>query len=332
MNKSLINSIKSKILTVKILSLPLFGIAQGPYAPDADTPGTTAIHYQDSRFISWATESEITRGLRDIADASSGNASHGVSENANGIADNKIVSLGDGGYAIITFDRPIFNGEGFDFAIFENSFSNTYLELAFVEVSSDGVNYVRFPSVSLTQTDTQVDGYGDLDPTYIYNLAGKYRGMYGTPFDLEELKDEPNLDVNNITHIKIIDVVGSINPTYARYDSQGNIINDPYNTPFASGGFDLDAVGVIHTTLSVDDNKLFSTQIFPNPAKEFLTIQLDVLGEKTISLTDVNGKEIKSIVTNNRDVIVSVEDFQRGVYFVKIISEKGILIRKIVLQ
>jgi hypothetical protein len=33
---------------------------------------------------------------------------------------------------------------------------------------------------------------------------------------------------------------------YASCDSQGHQINDPWPTPFPTGGFDLDAVGVIH--------------------------------------------------------------------------------------
>ena len=55
------------------------------------------------------------------------------------------------------------------------------------------------------------------------------------------------LDVNNIRYVKVTDVVGDIDPTYATHDSLGNIINDPWPTPFTSSGFDLDAVGVINT-------------------------------------------------------------------------------------
>ena len=71
-----------------------------------------------------------------------------------------------------------------------------------------------------------------VNATEIYNLAGKYRAQFGTPFDLEELTGITGLDVNNVTHVKIIDVVGSLNESYASYDSQGNIINDPFPTPF----------------------------------------------------------------------------------------------------
>jgi hypothetical protein len=44
--------------------------------------------------------------------------------------------------------------------------------------------------------------------------------------------------------VRIVDVVGSL--TLGSVDSLGNVVNDPYPTAFASGGFDLDAVGVLH--------------------------------------------------------------------------------------
>ena len=43
----------------------------------------------------------------------------------------------------------------------------------------------------------------------------------------------------------MVDVVGSIDPMYGTRDSLGNLINDPWPTPFATGGFDLDAVAVL---------------------------------------------------------------------------------------
>ena len=35
-----------------------------------------------------------------------------------------VVSLGRGGSIILTFDPPVENGEGWDFAVFENSFND----------------------------------------------------------------------------------------------------------------------------------------------------------------------------------------------------------------
>ncbi|HEY2762023.1 MAG TPA: PEP-CTERM sorting domain-containing protein, partial [Pirellulales bacterium] len=158
-----------------------------------------------------------------------------------------IVSLGDGGHITLGLVQPITNGPGADFAVFENSFADTFLELAFVEVSSDGTNFFRFPSVSLTSTATQIGSFGALDPTNLYDLAGKYRVGFGTPFDLNELAGISSLlDVNDVQFVRIVDVGGTINPQFASRDSLGNIVNDPYPTAFASGGFDLDGVGVIN--------------------------------------------------------------------------------------
>lgn len=223
----------------------------GPYAPAAGQSGSTAISRTDLRIVGWASGySSFDRGYQDVAKPTLGTASYGDAADALGLAEGtsyNVVSLGDGGSITLTFDRAITNGAGADFAVFENGFGDMFLELAFVEVSSNGSDFFRFPSVSLTPSSEQVDTWGILDPTDLHNLAGKYRQGWGTPFDLEELKDiSPLLDVSVVTHVRVIDVVGSIDPAYATRASAGNIVNDPYPTAFSSGGFDLDGVGVIN--------------------------------------------------------------------------------------
>jgi hypothetical protein len=243
-------------------------MAYGQFAPPAGHEGTTAIHMDSALFVAWATGCEVVRGPVNVLFPDGEKASFGEPADATGPAQGNsvnILSLGDGGMATLTFDVAIADGEGFDFAVFENSFSDTFLELAFVEVSSDGEFFVRFPSVSLTDPDTQTGTFGETDCTKIHNLAGKYRQGYGTPFELAELAGIPGLDIQHITHVRVIDVVGIVDTDHASTDSQGNIINDPWPTPFSSGGFDLDGVGVINTSgTGINENKqLFS--VFPNP-------------------------------------------------------------------
>jgi hypothetical protein len=257
------------------------------------TLGTTAIHKDSSIFMGWATQCTVTRGYIDIANPSLGNVSFGQDSFALGKADNKVVSLGDRGTAVLSFTLPIKNGAGFDFAVFENAFNDTFLELATVEVSSDGVHYFGFPFFSNTQTATQIGPFDNTgDPTKIHNLAGKYRVLYGTPFDLDEIPDNSLLDKNNIRYIKITDVVGSINPAYATYDTNNNPVNDPYPTAFATGGFDLDAIGLIHiNTQSNIAQTLFQNniQIYPNPCINELYIH-QVHTATEVLITDIQGK------------------------------------------
>lgn len=243
---------RTQILVVCAAWVPTLALA-GPYAPAADQPGSTAIPFDSASIRGWATGfQDLVRGPVDISDPSQGYASHGSGTDALGQADAQndslpVVSLGDGGRITLTFAAPIRNGTGADFAVFENGFDDKYLELAFVEVSSDGTNFVRFRPVSLTQTTTQVGPFDlVLDATDLNNLAGKYRRGFGTPFDLAELAGTPGLDINAVTQIRIVDVVGSIDPRYGTRDSLENLINDPWRTNFQTGGFDLDAVGVLN--------------------------------------------------------------------------------------
>ncbi len=239
------------------------------FAPPAGQPGSTAIYKDSSVFVNWASQCIVNRGLQDISDPGLGFASVGADSSGIGKAGTTgVVSLGDGGTAELRFPKPIVNGPGPDFAVFENAFDDHFLELAHVEVSSDGNSFFRFPSVSNTQTSTQVGGFDSLDARKVRNLAGKYRANYGVPFDLEELKGIAGLDLQNITMVRIIDVVGSINMAHGTYDSSGTLINDPWPTPFASGGFDLDAVGVINEgAISTLESQSLNpgARIYPNP-------------------------------------------------------------------
>ncbi len=240
--------------------IPLFFLSvslawAGPFPVDG-------IPAADPRFVLWASRVEIIRGPSDIGYTGEDQyyPTFGDESSAIDAADARsgddgdpfpVVSLGDGGSATITFASPIADIPGPDFAVFENAFNPSFLELAHVDVSSDGVNFFRFPSISLTQTTTQIPGYGTIDATNLYNLAGKAPAGSGTPFDLAQLrKHHPMLDINRVTHVRVVDVVGSLALAHRSLDSLGNPINDPYPTDHEFGGFDLDAVGAFSPVLT----------------------------------------------------------------------------------
>lgn len=302
-----------------LLILPLTGMAQN-YPPEAGMPGSTAIHYNSPLFMQWANGITVERGYinksNPNATASGSNlATFGSPNNALGFPTGAVVSLGDGGTAILTFANPIADGPGFDFAVFENG-SAAYLELAFVTVSSDGVHYFRFPSHSQTQTHTQLNTFQSPAANYLNNLAGKYSSNYGTPFDINEIPNNDLLDKSNIQYVKVIDVVGSINPAYASYDSFGNAVNDSFPTPFNSCGFDLQGVGVIDTTLStVDFVSKSSVFLYPNPTSDFFYVS-NAMGS-TVRIYDTNGRILKTI-ENYQNQALATNHLQAGVYRVGI--------------
>jgi hypothetical protein len=306
-----------------------------------------AMHKDSSAFIGWATSAEIVRGYVKISDTTftyndrpsgvtSNHAFYGTVDNCLGQANGQFISLGDGGYITLQFEHPIVNGAGHDFAVFENALipnevpnqdSIVFYELAFVEVSSNGEDFVRFPAVSHVQTDVQVGTFGYENSNLLTNLAGVFPVFYGYPFDLEELANEPNLDVNNITHVRLIDVVGSIDPQYGTYDSEGNIINDPYPTPFHSCGFDLDAVGVIHSLNSVESNVFAMADVYPNPASDYVNLSSD--RDFSVEIYNLMGQKVLCDSEKSTSFAMNISDIQSGIYFVAFVFDDCRVVKKI---
>lgn len=208
----------------------------GPYAPAAGVSGSTAVSKDDAGIQGWAS------GYFGYQPGPNVDASWKTPERALGAAVGDsfdIVGLGDHGQITLTFSGRLFNGTGADFAVFENGFGDTFLELAWVEVSSNGTDFFRFPNFSFTAS--AVSSFGSIDPTNIDGLAGKYRQGFGTPFDLQVLASVPGLNVDYVRYVRIVDIVGD----GTGLDSLGNVIFDPYPTT-GSGGFDLEAVAALH--------------------------------------------------------------------------------------
>ena len=322
-----------KILSIFLVILPLLSVAQNELPTWQEEYGP--IHADSSVFVAWATSCVVEPGPMNIANPDAGLAGAGwPAENAVGAPEGTygVTCLGDGGYATLTFHSPIYNGPGPDFAVFENGFANAqdpnmlFLELAFVEVSSDGVNFFRFPAYFNGPQEPQLGGAGCLDPNLIHNLAGKYVAMYGTPFDLDELEDNLLLDKNNVTHVKVIDVVGCIDPQYATYDCQGHIINDPWPTPFPSSGYDLDAVGVLYDLAhyNVADNTIEPLMLFPNPTCDILQVTSENVESMTVFT--MTGQQLLSSECNSLDV----SSLPNGIYLVRVLTGGESVVNKFV--
>ncbi len=190
-----------------------------------------------------------------------------------------VLSLGNGGSIVLTFESPIEDAAGPDFAVFENAFTDTtdftgtsreeatntfcFAELAFVEVATRTSAWARFPVTCLNSSvlhslnNVDQEWFASQDVSLLDGLAGKHRIEYGTPFDLGLLTNDPAVlagavDLRCIRYVRLTDVIGDGSTT----DAAGRAIYDPYYDYFsgypnpahaaATDGFDLRAVGVIH--------------------------------------------------------------------------------------
>jgi len=260
------------VLAAAILVQPCVATA-GIFPPAAGQPGSTAISRSDPDFVAWAVaHQDYMVGLEVDAVFQTPDKALGFPGNSDGSGQGfvfDVVSLGRGGAITLRFSPGIANGPGYDFAVFENSITDSFLEFARVEVSSDGQNFVAFPAFSLVSAP--VSGFGGVNATDVEQLAGKYRRGFGTPFDLQQLAGSPGLDLANVRYVRLVDVVGDgsapndLTPQrladwlglplselpQALVDivtAAPDVVYDPYPT-MGSAGFDLDAVGVLQPAL-----------------------------------------------------------------------------------
>ena len=120
-----------------------------------------------------------------------------------------------------------------------------FAELGYVEVSSNGVDFARFDSLSYRAEP--VESFDPVDPADYQNFGGDQPLDWGTGFDLAELAGHSLvaaglLDLNDVAFVRLIDVVGN----GTTFDADAQQVWDPYPTPFDVGGFDAEAVGVLH--------------------------------------------------------------------------------------
>ncbi len=213
------------------------------YAPPPPDPTTTAIAYDDPRIVGWAT------GVADyLPGPGATETQYMMPSQALGPAGTStlaVVTLGNGGSVTLTFDAPITDGDGWDFAVYENSFAtDVFLELGFVEISSDGAHFARFDSAFQSTVTPSANSSGTA--AQIGGLAGSYMVGYGTPFDLAALRNSPlvrdgTIDLTSIKYVRIVDIVGD----GTTLDSFGRGIVDPLSSG-PTAGFDLDGIAVLN--------------------------------------------------------------------------------------
>jgi len=220
-------------------------------------PGLATVvraQYEPSQMAAWAAWVEdIERGWADVAHPEFGVVSFGLDTAVLGPAEGTafdVVSLGDGGSVTVGFDESIVDGPGDDLAVFENGFFEDttglmFAELAFVEVSTNGVDFARFPS--RTWSTEAVGSEGTIDPVDYEGFGGLDPAGLGTGFDLSALAGHPLvqqglLDLDDVVYVRLVDVIGDGSTS----DALANPVYDPYPTAHAAGGMDADAVGALN--------------------------------------------------------------------------------------
>jgi hypothetical protein len=156
-----------------------------------------------------------------------------------------VYTLGVQGSITLAFTSPILDGPGTDFIVCENPFylqgtTILFAEAMYVEVSTDGVHFVRFPT-RYSGPPAPIPPTSGAAPAWYTGFAGimpvsadPFAGVNplnvvlggGDAFDLEDLVGEPSVelgdvDLQNIGYVRLVDVEAGIDT-----DTSGTIVWD----------------------------------------------------------------------------------------------------------
>ena len=135
-----------------------------------------------------------------------------------------------------------------------------------------------------------------------------------------------NPSANNYSLLAGSPCVDAGNNTYLSYDDMIDLAGNPriYNNVVDMGAYEcfLDNVSIAEIVYGK------SVRLYPSPTKGELTIEGEELRINRMEIVDVSGKTIYRFnkLTNQ----INVSALSRGIYFVKIETDKGIVTRKFV--
>ncbi len=88
----------------------------------------------------------------------------------------------------------------------------------------------------------------------------------------------------------------------------------------------------VATPLSIQDEYLKNVSIYPNPANDFVKIN-SVKDIKDITIYNAMGQKIKTfLVKNSNTSTINTTNLNNGFYYLKITTEKGEIIKQIIIQ
>ena len=174
-----------------------------------------------------------------------------------------VLSLGSAGQVTLGFDVTITDGPGVDLVAFENGFElsgGVFAEVAFVEVSTNGLDFARLPSRYRGEVGP-LPAFGNVPYGTYSGLVGGVPvranvdtntidpldpvGAGGEAFDLADLAPHPlvlagAVDLNEIHFVRLVDAVAGVDT-----DSESLLV---WDNGGAASSADIDAVAVIQHT------------------------------------------------------------------------------------
>lgn len=227
------------------------------------------------------------------------------------------------GPVAITACGPVVSSSG------DGCFTAGELEDGFTVEASNATDVVFIPPGAIGNTDPLVGASAFAEYT-IVNFAPD---VYAVAMEIWENNDP-------ITEYRIYGTGGALIETLSLTTPTntqtffGFIANEPITKVELEGAngsgelfgkliFGADCGNIV----GIDDNLLTQVSVYPNPATDYVTVQLPAGIElQSVAIYDVLGKLVTNKITNNQ---INVSQFTQGVYLLTIQTSQGTVTKKI---
>ena len=88
---------------------------------------------------------------------------------------------------------------------------------------------------------------------------------------------------------------------------------------------------IVPTTESLSELEA-GFEIYPNPASSVVNIKSALNGEALVRIVDMTGRCIEQVVTDVNNATISVENLNKGIYFISVQQDNNYSIKKLVVE
>ncbi|MDF2436500.1 MAG: hypothetical protein K0Q95_876 [Bacteroidota bacterium] len=182
------------------------------------------------------------------------------------------------------------------------------------KIKPDGTGYASILDFAGSTNGSTPIGSLISDGTYLYGMTARGGSLdSGTVFKVK---------TDGTGYIKLIDFTGPVNGSY------------PYGTLYNSGSYlygmtsmggtnglgTIFKLGTVAGIEEMENNTAFG--IYPNPFSTSATIEFKQIQHQSLMIiTDVLGKEVKTIRFSGTHLNIEKEELKNGIYFVRVIDQ-----------
>ena len=145
----------------------------------------------------------------------------------------------------------------------------------------------------------------------------------------ERIQTNSVLKIDDANYVLAIEASGC----FIDGDFTCNPSEDPYNCPYYAWVSQITdtaaSVGIAEQIQHIE------VKLYPNPANQFATVEIPVtydLKNAYAEIIDASGRMRDSFKVNEKQFVINVSGYQKGIYMIRIYDERGIITKKFIVD